>query len=268
MTSLVLPAYNPGPELLARTWAALRRFLRARPDWEAVVVLDGCSDDSAEVLRGLARRRPAPGLRVESYAHNRGKGYAVRYGLLAARGDRRLFTDIDLAYRFTDIIRVADALRGRVDVAIASREHPESLVQLPPGQLGYAIRRRLQSKLFGNLARALLPVPYADTQAGLKGLTATSAEELIPNLKCDGFGFDCELLTAAARYQMAVREVPVKVRLDDAASTTRLSTTARMLADLWRIRKRWPVTDFPPPAGVPVLLRFPVPSAVPAGVAA
>ena len=268
MTSLVLPAYNPGPELLARTWAALRRFLRARPDWEAVVVLDGCTDDSAEVLRRLARRRPAPGLRVESYARNRGKGYAVRHGLLAARGERRLFTDIDLAYRFADIVRVADALRGRAGVAIASRDHPESLVQLPPAKLGYAVRRRLQSRLFGTLARALLPVPYPDTQAGLKGLTAAAAEELVPNLKCDGFGFDCELLTAAARYRLPIREVPVTVRLGDDASTTRLSTTARMVADLWRIRKRWPAEGFPPPARVPVLLRFPAPLPVPAGVAA
>ena len=266
MTSLVLPAYNPGPARLTRAWAALRQFLQTRPDWEALVVLDGCTDGSAECARRLARARPAANLRAEGYASNRGKGYAVRHGLLLARGERRVFTDIDLAYRFPDILRVDAALRAGADVAIASREHPQSLVKLPPAKLRYALGRRLQSKLFGTLARALLPVPFADTQAGLKGITGAAADELVPNLRCDGFGFDCELLAAAARYDLRVREVPVVVRLDDAASTTRLTTTARMAADLWRIRRRWPAVGFPPPASVPVVLRFP--AAAPVGAAA
>ena len=264
MTSLVLPAYNPGPAQLGRTAARLRRFLRDRPDWEALLVFDGCTDGTPELARGLR----IPRLRVESYEQNRGKGYAVRRGLLAARGERRLFTDIDLAYRFSDILRVDDTLRAGADVAIASREHPESLVQLPPAKLGYAVRRRLQSRLFRALARRLLPVPYPDTQAGLKGLTAAAADELVPNLACDGFGFDCELLTAAARYRMRVVEVPVTVRLDDDASTTRLTTTTRMVADLWRIRQRWPAAGYPARVPQPLLLRFPAPAAVPHGVAA
>ncbi len=249
VTSLVLPAFNPGAALLERTWAAVRDFLRARPDpWEVLFVFDGCTDGSAAHLN--RRRRTAPGARVRvvSYDQNRGKGYAVRTGLLAARGDRRVFTDIDLAYRFDDIVRVADGLRHGAEVVIASREHPESLLQLPPRHLDYARRRRRQSHIFGTLARTLLPLPHLDTQAGLKGMTGRVAEQVVPNLACDGFGFDCELLTACARYGIAVAEVPVCVRYENAASTTGLPATLQMLRDLWGIRRRWAATGFPAPA--------------------
>ncbi len=247
MTSLVLPTYNPGPAV-ERTWVAVREFVRVRPDrWEVLFVLDGCTDGTADRLARLAAADPDPRLRVLGYAPNRGKGYAVRTGLLAARGGVRVFTDVDLAYRFDDVARLADELRGGAEVAIASREHPDSTVQLPPRCLGYAYRRRLQSKLFGAAVRWLLPITQRDTQAGLKGLTAAAAARILPALSCDGFGFDCELLTACARYGVPVAEVPVCVRYEDGASTTGLRASLRMVRELWRIRRAWPRTGFPEP---------------------
>ena len=251
VTSLILPAFNPGPAV-ERTWDTVRRFLQARPDpWEVLFVLDGCTDGTRERLGALARRDGDSRMRVVSYFPNRGKGYAVRTGLLAARGDWRLFTDVDLAYRFEDIARTADELRHGAEVAIASREHPESTIQLPPATLGYAYRRRLQSYVFGTLARTLLPLTQLDTQAGLKGVTARVAEQLVPNLNCDGFGFDCELLAACARYGIHVQEVPVSVRYEDAASTTGLRTTLRMVRELWSIRRPLAPQRLPRPGGRP-----------------
>ena len=240
MTSLVLPAYNPGP-LAERTWEAIRQFLAHRPDpWEVLYVCDGCTDGTPERLAQLAEEAGDPRLRVLSYSPNRGKGFAVRMGLLAARGKYRLFTDVDLAYGFDDVVRVADALRAGAPVAIASREHPESLIQLPPHHVGYAYRRRLQSKVFGKLARMLLPIRHRDTQAGLKGMTAEVAERIMPRLSCNGFGFDCEFLTACARLNVPVVEAPVLVRYEDASSSTKAGTTVKMLRELWRVRRTWP----------------------------
>lgn len=238
MTSLVLPAYNPGSDV-ERVWRAVAAFLAGRPDpWEAVFVLDGCTDGTAERLGRLAETDPAP-VRVVSYPRNRGKGYAVRTGLLAARGAHRIFTDVDLAYSFDDVIRVAAALRAGAAVAIASREHPDSRLILPAALLGRASRRRVRSRVFGAVARALLPLPQADTQAGLKGMTAAAAERVVPALRCDGFGFDCELLTACARAGLRVAEVPVCVRYETAATTTGLGPGLRMLWDLWAVRRHW-----------------------------
>jgi dolichyl-phosphate beta-glucosyltransferase len=238
ITSLVFPTYNPGASLQP-TWQAVQRFLgEASGAWEVLFVCDGCTDDTparlAEMTRGEAGR-----VRILAYAPNRGKGYAVRQGLMAARGEWRLFTDVDLAYGLDDVQRVADTLRAGADVAIASRLHPDSRLIVPPRLQGYAYRRHLQSLIFATLVHLLLPLRQRDTQAGLKGLNARTAGLLLPHLTCDGFGFDCELLTACVRLGLTIAEVPVCVRCEDAASTTGWRTMSRMVGELWRIRRTW-----------------------------
>jgi len=188
-------------------------------------------------------------LRVVGYERNRGKGYAVRTGLLAARGAVRLFTDIDLAYPFDDVLHIAAAVRDGAAVAVGSRAHPDSVVTLPVRVLGYGYRRHVQSHVFGALTRALLPVAQRDTQAGLKGMSAATAERVLPALRCDGFGFDCEFLTACSRAGIPVAELPVHVRYDTTASTTGFRTTLRMVRELWQIRRWWRTRSVPlPPA--------------------
>jgi dolichyl-phosphate beta-glucosyltransferase len=250
LTSLVFPAYNPGPRV-EQTWQAVQRFLRQAPGrWEVLFVCDGCTDGTAARLEQLGRAVPGP-IRVLSYAPNRGKGYAVRRGLEAAAGQWRLFTDVDLAYGFEDVLRVAHALWSGAAVAIASRTHPDSRVVLPTRLQGYAYRRYLQGLLFTGLARTLLPVRQQDTQAGLKGMSADVARLLLPRLRCDGFGLDCELLTACAVHGIDITEVPVCLRYEDAASTTGLSSVARMVRELLRVRRDWCRGPAPVPA-IPV----------------
>jgi hypothetical protein len=84
-----------------------------------------------------------------------------------------------------------------------------------------------------------LPLSQHDTQAGLKGLSAAAATGVLPHLRCDGFGFDCELLTACARLGIPVAEVPVSVRYEGTASTTGMRTQGSMLKAIWRIRREW-----------------------------
>jgi glycosyltransferase involved in cell wall biosynthesis len=248
ITSLVFPAYNPGPPV-ERTCAEVGRFLRHAPgSWEVLFVCDGCTDGTPERLARLTRP-DAERVRVLSYAPNRGKGHAVRHGLRAARGAWRLFTDVDLAYSFDDVLRLATVLWDGAEAAIASRTHPDSRLVIAPRLHGYAFRRHLQSLAFSALARLLLPVAATDTQAGLKGLSAHAAGLVLPHLRCDGFGFDCELLTACARYGLAVTEVPVCVTLDDRVSTTGLRSVARMVGELWHIRRAW--RQAPRPVAVP-----------------
>jgi glycosyltransferase involved in cell wall biosynthesis len=235
--SLVFPAYNPGPAV-ERTVRAVEEFLAESPDWEVLFVCDGCTDGTALRLADHARRRPDR-VRVLVHAPNRGKGYAVRRGLEAARGRWRLFTDVDLAYSFDDVRRLAAALAGGAEVAIASRLHPDSRFIVPPSLQGYAYRRYLQSVVFSALVRQLLPVRERDTQAGLKGLSARTASLLLPHLRCDGFAFDCELLAACSVLGVPVTEVPVRVRYEDGASTTSAHSTGRMLRALGAIRRDW-----------------------------
>jgi dolichyl-phosphate beta-glucosyltransferase len=238
-TSLVFPTYNPGP-VLERTWCQLEHFLKHDgSDWEAVFVCDGCTDGASTRLAALGRHMPGR-VKIIEYSPNRGKGYALRKGLAAARGRYRIFTDIDLAYGFDDILRLAAALKGGADVAIASRTHPDSRLLLPPHLQGYVYRRHLQSLIFSKIVRWILPVTQADTQAGLKGMHGDVAERMLPRLRCDGFEFDCEFLTACVRNGLMIAEVPVCVRYSDAVSTTSLHSIGRMVRELWNIRRAWP----------------------------
>lgn len=238
LISLVFPTYNAAP-FLERTWRDVSHFLRQTPgNWEVLFVCDGCSDDSPRRLQELARTDPDR-VRVLAYVPNRGKGYAVKQGLLAARGQWRIFTDVDLAYSFDDILRIVDTLRQGAEVAIASRLHPQSRLFVPPAVLGYVYRRHLQSLAFSTFVRCLLPLRQRDTQAGLKGVSARVAGLILPRLQCDGFGFDCELLTACVRHGVPIAEVPVCVRYDDSVSTTGIRSVGKMLRDLWKIRSVW-----------------------------
>lgn len=234
--SLVLPAFNPGPAIV-ETIGAIRGFLREQSEaWEIVLVLDGCTDGTEARLNSLHLDSR---FRVLAYPRNQGKGHAVAMGLREARGDIRIFTDIDLAYGFDDILRVARTIRNGALVAIASRSHPESEIRLPLNLLGYAWRRNLQSAIFGMVVRCLLPIRQRDTQAGLKGFSADVVRHIVPHICSRGFGFDCELLTACHLSGIAVDEVPVLVHCPDRASTTNRRTALAMLREIWKIRRHW-----------------------------
>jgi dolichyl-phosphate beta-glucosyltransferase len=247
VTSLVLPVFNPGAAI-EQTWLAVRQFLAARAkqsdSWEALFVLDGCTDETPERLARLANRNDGC-MRVLDDPINRGKGYAVRSGLLAARGSIRIFTDVDLAYSFEDILHVAASIRAGALVAVGSRSHPDSRIQIPPHVLGYTFRRAIQGRLFGRIARLLLPISLQDTQAGLKGMNASVAESILPHLTCSGFGFDCEFLTACARSGIQPIEIPVCVRYENATSTTGPRAGLQMIRELWQIRREWRTKSIP-----------------------
>jgi hypothetical protein len=166
--------------------------------------------------------------------------------MLEAVGRYRVFTDVDLAYGFDDVVRVAHTLAAGAEVAIASRLHPESRLILPVGLHGYAYRRHLQSLVFSLLVRGILPLTQRDTQAGLKGLSAAAAHRLLPGLACDGFGFDCELLLACRQHGLPVSEVPVTMCYENRTSTTSWRTVRRMLGELWTIRRGAKAPSDPP----------------------
>jgi dolichyl-phosphate beta-glucosyltransferase len=234
--SLIFPTYDAAA-FIEQTWAKVARFLADTSDsWEILFVCDGCTDGTADRLDALIQGS-GPTVRVVRYADNRGKGHAVRLGMIEAKGRYRVFTDVDLAYGFDDVVRLARALAEGAEVAIASRLHPESRLILPVGLHGYAYRRHLQSLVFSLLVRGILPLTQKDTQAGLKGLSAGAASRLLPELTCDGFGFDCELLLACRRQGLAIREVPVTMSYENRVSTTSWRTVRRMLSELWAIRR-------------------------------
>ena len=234
--SLVIPVYNAADQLPA-TLQAVDQFAAQSSDRLEVLFVDDCSSEveTQLMLEDFARARE--GVRVLRNASNRGKGYSVTRGMLAARGRYRVFTDVDLAYPLDQVSRIAGELAGGADVAIACRVLPESRYLMSPTFFHYLYTRHLMSRAFNRVVRAFLLPGILDTQAGLKGFTAAAAELCFRRTTIPGFGFDIECLYIAQQHGLTIKQTAVNFRYDDEPTTVRFARdSTRMLQDIWQVR--------------------------------
>ena len=236
--SVVVPVWN-GARQLPRTLFALHRLLSSLPYSSELIVIDDHSNaDTVDVLRQFEAAVERSGARVRIFRNerNRGKGFSVQRGMLAATGAVRVFTDADLAYPAEDVESIVEALEHGNDVAVACRVLPGSRYIMSPTFFPYLFTRHLMSRAYNALVRGLLVPSVLDTQAGLKGFTREAAESIFPRLTIERFGFDVECLYIARRQGQRLVQVPVTFRYDDEPSTVRvLRDSARMFTDLGRI---------------------------------
>jgi dolichyl-phosphate beta-glucosyltransferase len=223
--TIVLPCYQEAERLPTALERYLAHFSAGRLGVEVLVVDDGSTDHTLAVAEAIAARDRR--VRVLRCPTHRGKGFAVRTGMLAGRGDRLVFTDADGSYDPDQVERVLHALDG-APVAIGRRGELET---------SGPVLRRLASRVFNQAMRRLLGLPFRDTQCGLKGFRREAATELFGRTRVDGFAFDAEVLFLARRLGLTVAEVPVSPEMR-AGSKVRLAVDAlRMLRDTWRVRR-------------------------------
>ena len=228
---MVIPVFNEEKKIDADLDAALAYFQGEAYSFELIVVDDGSSDRTPVKLAEWGKRC-IPQFRAICYSPNRGKGCAVRTGMLAARGEYRMFADAGLCVPFSETARGLAALREGYDVAIGSRKLAASRVVRV--QSAY---RRWGSRLFGALARRVMGLQgISDTQCGFKFFTARAAEELFGRARIDGFMFDAETLINARRLGMKICEFPVEWRADPDSRYRPLAGSLRNLAELARIK--------------------------------
>ncbi|MGH7667832.1 MAG: dolichyl-phosphate beta-glucosyltransferase [Candidatus Dormibacteria bacterium] len=229
--SLVVPAYNEVSRL-PPSLQRIRRHLDSldRP-YQVLVVDDGSTDGTGALVEAAADSWPQ--LELVAFAHNQGKGAAVRAGMLRATGELRLFSDADLSTPIAEMAKLELAIASGAGVAIGSRALPESQVELHQ-----PIYRELMGKMYNQALRRLLLPGLRDTQCGFKMFTAAATHSCFAELRTPGFGFDAEVLLRAQLKQITIAEVPVVWRNAAGTRVSSLRDGGEMLVDLFRLRRR------------------------------
>jgi dolichyl-phosphate beta-glucosyltransferase len=224
--SVVIPAYNESERILPTIGAISLHLSRTHEPWELIVSDDGSSDDTVELVRSLGLSN----LRVLSASENRGKGSAVRRGVMFARGRDILFADADNSTPIEYIDALRRAIAQGADLAIGSRA-AEGATESSKSRL-----RQLASGSIRWLAARALTLDVKDTQCGFKLLRAPVARELFSSTTIEGFSFDLELLYLAAKRGYRVAEIPVAWVDAPGSKVDVRKETHRFMRDLARIR--------------------------------
>ncbi len=229
--SVVVPAYDEEARL-GPTVSRIVEYCQAeRPDFELLIVDDGSTDGTVKVAREAALASGGRArVQVIEQGTNRGKGAAVRAGMLAARGRYRLFSDADLATPIDELSKLQAAVDAGADIAIASRGLAESDIRTRQHPL-----RELMGRAFNLIVRATLMGGIKDTQCGFKLFRGQVAEELFARAQVDGFAFDVEVLYLA-RDRFRVAEVPVVWRHVEESKVSPGTDAAQMFLDVVKIR--------------------------------
>lgn len=232
--SIVVPAYNEA----GRIRASLERmdaYLSDRPYTSDILVVDdGSTDATAEIVESLQCQR----VRLLRYDANRGKGHAVRYGMLRAKGEYVLFSDADLATPIEEVEHLFAALSAGADIAIGSRDVAGSRLERRQSPI-----RELGGKLFNRLVQALAVPGIQDTQCGFKLFTQEAAHTVFGICRIDNFSFDVEALYVARRLGFRIAEVPVRWRHQEGSKVRLWRDGPRMLRTLIQIRTACYPTD-------------------------
>jgi len=227
--SFILPAYNES-ERLATSIPNVLEYVRGRGlGAEIIVVNDGSTDATADVVRQFAVANPM--IVLLENPGNRGKGYSVRNGMLHARGAVALFTDADLSSPITEADKLFEALADGADVAIGSRWLKRELqTERQP------VHRQLYGRLFNLGLRVVLGLDYRDTQCGFKAFTRQAIQVVFTRQQIERWGFDPELLFLAKKFKLKTVEIPVEWAHDHRSKINPLRDGLQMGIDVLKIR--------------------------------
>lgn len=226
--SLVIPAYNESSIIADTLRAVTARLAEIDPEYELLLVDDGSTDGMAELVKPFENDH----VRLLGYHPNRGKGCAVRVGMLAARGDYVFHTDADLAYGLENIPDMLQKFETTgADLVVGSRKLNGD------GYRDYPPLRLMASKCFSLLTRMVAGMNF-DTQCGIKGFTRRAAQAIFSRCATDGFAFDFEVLLRATRMGLRVEQEAVTIVNHRESKVNVLRDSLRMFRDMLRIRRQ------------------------------
>ncbi len=224
MISVVIPAYNE-EQRIGSTVKKIAAYFEGQ-DVEIIVVSDGSKDKTKEVVEDLKLKN----VKVIEYFPNHGKGYAVKTGVMAAKGEYILMSDADLSTPIEQFAKFKSYM-SHGDVIIGSRALRRSLIT--KHQPWY---RELIGKIFNKIVRVLAVRGIHDTQCGFKFFSRKAAMDIFPKLTIDGFGFDVEALMLARRLEYEIKELPVVWENDERSKVSPIKHSLKMFFEVMKIR--------------------------------
>jgi glycosyltransferase involved in cell wall biosynthesis len=226
--SIVIPAYNE-EKRLPQTFERIQTYLQGRRGaTEVIVVDDGSTDGTAQLVEVTRARWPV--VRLVKNPGNHGKGYSVRHGMQEARGNIVLFTDADLSAPIEEADKLLAALATN-DVAIGSRAMDRSLIEVHQPWF-----REKIGIVFNGVVRVVLGLQFADTQCGFKAFRSPPSRIIFEQQRIERFGFDPELLFLARRHGLTVAEVPVRWANDLGTRVNAIRDGLAMFGEMFVIR--------------------------------
>lgn len=220
--SIILPYFNK--EIKEVELEKLKEYLSTNfLSFELIIVNDGSKNDKIFYISKKL------GFLYICLKKNRGKGYAVKTGMLNARGTKRIFLDFDLPYNLESIHEISNQLNS-YDVVIGDRSLKDSNYYEDVNFL-----KNYFSKLFSIISSRIIGSKFDDTQCGIKGFTKKSAEYLFNELKTNGFGFDVEILHLAVRNKYSIKNIPVKLVSNVTGIISYIKNGILILIDIYKI---------------------------------
>jgi glycosyltransferase involved in cell wall biosynthesis len=227
--SIVIPAYNEAGRIPATLRSVVDCVRQQGWSAEVIVVDDGSTDATAQVVRAFAAG--APEVRLLQNSGNRGKGYSVRAGMLQALGEVVMFTDADLSAPMVEAERLFAAIAGGADIAIGSRwlETSRQTHRQP-------FYRQFFGRCFNAVTRLVMGLRFADTQCGFKAFTRSAAQTVFQLQTIERWGFDPEILFIALKRGYRIQEVPVSWAHDERTRMSYLKDGIKMLEEIAIVR--------------------------------
>jgi glycosyltransferase involved in cell wall biosynthesis len=231
--SIIIPAFEEQARLGDSVEKILAYIEQERLSAELIIVDDGSDDNTAEIAEKACAGFPDLQTKVIRYEKNRGKGYAVKTGLLAAEADIAIFSDADLSTPIEELPKLIEPIKtGEYDVTFGSRALDRSLITTHQPLL-----REQGGRVMNLIIKKMSGLPFYDTQCGFKAFNMKKFRPLLETMQIDRFGFDVEFLFVADHNKLKLKEIPVRWNNVEGSKVSVFRDTRRMITELTQIRR-------------------------------